>query len=93
MRQTQHCSSFTRLAAVVPLAGRCSDHNRDISPFIGRYGAVSDPSALAAFPSREERQSSAGDCGNVAQKSYRANASTTPPREARFRKTSVVDRG
>jgi hypothetical protein len=85
--------SLPSVAEVLSLAGQYSDHQKVISPFPRRLAAVSDPSARAAFPSREEGRPSPGECGTVAQKSYRANPSTTPPREARFRKTSVVDKG
>lgn len=44
------------------------------------------------FRAEKKVESSAGDCRGVAQKSFEPNPSTTPPREARFRKTSVVDR-
>jgi hypothetical protein len=89
MWQAYRCFNFTGFSAALSLAGRCSDHKKGISPFPRRLAAVSGPSALAAFPSREEGRSNAGDCRGVAQKSFEANPSTTPPREARFRKTSV----
>src|SRR5260370_27897991 len=71
---------------MLPLAGRCSDHKQGISPFVRRCGAVSDPRAPAAFPSREERRSSAEDGGDMAQETVVAILSTTPPRVTRFRK-------
>src|SRR5258707_10512317 len=88
----QHRNS-AGLSAFLPPAGRCSDHKQRISPLVGRCRAVSDPRALAAFQSRKEGRSSARDCRGVAQKSFEANPGTTPPRETRFLKTSVVDRG
>ncbi len=81
------------ITKVLRLAGRCSDHKKGISPLQHRLGAVFGPSALAAFPSRPEGRSSAGDCGDVAQENfaahprhYAASANTLP-------KSSVVDRG
>ena len=80
------------VAEVLSLAGRCSDHKQGISPFVRRCGAVSDPRAPAAFPSREEGRSSAEDGGDMAQETVVAILSTTPPRVTRFRKTLVVDK-
>jgi hypothetical protein len=51
------------VAEVLSFAGRCSDHNKGISPFPRRIAPVFGPSILAAFPSREEGRFSAEDWG------------------------------
>src|SRR6266404_644157 len=85
--------NFCGLSKVSASAGRFSDHKKGISSFLRRFAAVFRPAAPAASPSRKEGSSGAGDCGNVAEKNPAANPGTMPPREARFRKTLVVDRG
>src|SRR5260370_25833001 len=81
-----HRRNSAGLSEVLTLAGRCSDHKKGISPFVRRCGAVSDPRAPAAFPSKEEGRSSAEDGGDMAQETFVAILSTTPPRASRFRK-------
>src|SRR5260370_16438772 len=81
-----HRRNSAGLSEVLTLAGRCSDHKKGMSPFVRRCGAVADRRAPAAFPRREEGRSSAEDGGDMAQETFVAILSTTPPRASRFRK-------
>jgi len=81
---TQHVRNSPGLSQVLFLAGRCSDHKQGISPFPRSLAAIFCPSALAAFPSREDGDSvleTAGVwpeelCGQSRQ--YAASGNTLP---------------
>ena len=80
------------VAEVLSFAGRCSDHNKGISPFPRRIAPVL---ALPNWPlfRAEKKGDSVLKTGGVTRKNFRATPSTMPPRQTRFLKTSVVDRG